>query len=67
MPVSILPEELLDRHQVRRALNVSLATIDRAIARGELPVVRFGRSVRVRPSILSSIIEAGGFSSPEAR
>lgn len=68
MPDSSFPvEELLDRHQAKKALNLSLATIDRLIARGELPVVRFGRAVRIRPSTIKNILDAGGITSREAR
>ena len=39
---------LLTMHQVAELLCVSLRTVKRLLARGELPVVRVGRLVRVR-------------------
>ncbi len=40
---------LLTPAEVTRLLNVSLRTVRRLIASGDLPVVRIGRSIRIRP------------------
>lgn len=40
--------------EVMRVCAVSRATVDRAIARGELPVFKFGRAVRIDRSDLEA-------------
>ena len=49
---------LLNRKDAGTLLAVSLRTIDELIQTGDLPVVRLGRSVRIRPSALDYLIEA---------
>lgn len=48
---------LLSRKEAGTILHVSLRTIDEFISTGDLPVVRLGRSVRIRPSALDFLIE----------
>ena len=50
-------EELLRREDVARILNISRSYAYLLMKRGELPIVRIGRSVRVRPSDLEQFIE----------
>lgn len=49
---------LLTRFDAATALAVSLRTVDELIARGDLPVVRLGGCVRIRPSAIDYLIEA---------
>ncbi|GAA5130804.1 helix-turn-helix domain-containing protein [Luteolibacter yonseiensis] len=49
---------LLNRKDVGARLHVSLRTVDELIASGDLPVVRLGRAVRIRPSAIDYLIEA---------
>lgn len=49
---------LLNRKDAGSILHVSLRTVDELISTGDLPVVRLGRSVRIRPSALDYLIEA---------
>ena len=49
---------LLDRHQSAAFLSVSIRTLDEKIARKEIPVVRIGKSVRLRIETLERFIEA---------
>ena len=53
----IQPEELLRREDVARILNISRSFAYLLMKRGEFPIVRMGRSVRVRPSDLEQYIE----------
>lgn len=39
-------------------LGVSLRTVDELISKGDIPVVRFGRSVRIRISAIDCLVEA---------
>jgi excisionase family DNA binding protein len=50
------PVVLLTIVEVAAALRVSKSTVKRLIARGELPVVRFGRSVRISVSELEGFV-----------
>ena len=52
-------EKLFTADEVREALKVKMPTIRSWIHQGRLPVVRAGRSVRIRESILIKIIEEG--------
>jgi excisionase family DNA binding protein len=56
--VSITKAPLLKRQEAAEALNQSVRMVDMLIASGELPAVRIGRSVRVRPSAIEYFIEA---------
>ncbi len=49
---------LLNREDAKVRLAVSLRTIDELISSGDLPVIRLGRSVRIRPSAIDYLIEA---------
>jgi len=49
---------LLHRKDAGTLLAVSLRTIDELIQTGDLPVVRLGRSVRIRQSAIDYLIEA---------
>ena len=50
--------ELLTKRETARALALSVRTVERLIASGELVAVRSGRSVRVRRTDLNAYIEA---------
>ena len=52
-------EKLYTAEEVRVSLKVKLPTIRSWIHQGKLPVIRAGRSVRVRESVLTKIIEEG--------
>jgi excisionase family DNA binding protein len=49
---------LLNRKDASTFLCVSLRTVDELISTGDIPVVRLGRSVRIRPAALDCLIEA---------
>lgn len=49
---------LYDRLEAAARLAISLRALDEQVARGNIPVVRIGRSVRFRPSALEYFIEA---------
>lgn len=50
-------DQLLTLSQVADRLQVSMSTLHRRIKAGELPTVRIGRSLRVRPEDLEAYIE----------
>ena len=52
-------EKLYTAEEVRVALKVKMQTIRSWIHQKRLPVVRAGRSVRIRESVLIKIIEEG--------
>ena len=52
-------EKLFTADEVREALKVKMPTIRSWIHQGRQPVVRAGRSVRIRESVLTKIIEEG--------
>ena len=52
-----LMDELLNGKDVAKILNVSLAYAYGLMAQGQIPSVRFGRSVRVRKVDLEAFIE----------
>ena len=52
-------EYLYTAEESRLALKVKMPTIRSWIHQGQLPVIRAGRSVRVRESVLVKIIEGG--------
>ena len=52
---------LLTIPQAAAQLTVSVRTLRRWIDDGRLPVVTFGRLVRLRPADLEALIAAGGF------
>jgi excisionase family DNA binding protein len=54
----MISSPLIDRRAAATALNVSLRTVDELIHSGDLPVVRLGRAVRIRPSAIDYLIEA---------
>ncbi len=49
---------LLNAQEVAAALNMGLSTIYMLMERGELPSIRIGRSVRIRPEDLEKFIES---------
>ncbi len=49
---------LLTRQESAERLRQSVRTVDKLIESGELPVVRIGRSIRIRPSAIEYFIEA---------
>jgi excisionase family DNA binding protein len=51
-------QPLLTRLDAAGILNVSLRTIDEKIASGDIPVIRIGRSVRIRPEALERFVDA---------
>ena len=53
-----LPPFLLNASQVAKRLGTSAAYAYKIMKCGEIPVVRLGRSVRVRPQDLEAFIEA---------
>ncbi len=53
-----VPSALLTRQDVASRLATCLRTVDEAIAKGDLEVIKIGRSVRIRPSALELFIEA---------
>jgi excisionase family DNA binding protein len=50
--------QLLTRSEAAAGLSVSLRTIDNLVASGDLPAVKIGRAIRIRPSALDYFIEA---------
>lgn len=50
------PESLLTYREAARLLGVTARTVWTLVDRGELPVVRFGRSVRIDPTDLRAFI-----------
>jgi len=50
--------KLLNRSEAAEILNVSLRNLDERTARGEIRVVRVGRSVRYKRESLEDFIEA---------
>jgi excisionase family DNA binding protein len=56
--MALLHAPLLNRREAGTLLGVSLRTVDELISTGDIPVVRLGRSVRIRPSALDYLIEA---------
>lgn len=51
-----LPKPLLNKKRVAEILNTSEKTIDRRIRSGELPIIRDGRIIRIRPEDLERFI-----------
>ncbi len=54
----IATSPLLTRQEAAESLCQSVRTVDKLIDTGELPAVRIGRSVRIRPSAIEYFIEA---------
>ncbi len=54
----IADKPLLTRSEAAKALAVSVRKVDYLIAAGELPVVRMGRTIRIRPSAIEYFVEA---------
>ena len=52
-------EKLFTADEVREALKVKMPTIRSWIHQGKVPVIKAGRSVRVRETVLIKIIEEG--------
>ena len=49
---------LLNAQEVAAALNMGLSTVYLLVERGDLPSIRIGRSVRIRPEDLEKFIES---------
>jgi excisionase family DNA binding protein len=49
---------LLNAQDVAAALNMGISTVYLLVERGELPSIRIGRSVRIRPEDLEKFIES---------
>ncbi len=56
--MAIATAPLLNRKEAGTILGVSLRTVDELVSSGDLPVVRLGRAVRIRPSAIDYLIEA---------
>ena len=54
--VAETPRMLLTKVEVGDALHLSTRTVENLLAAGELPGVKIGRSIRVRPSDLEAFI-----------
>ena len=52
------PTDLLTRRDAAKQLRVSLRTVDSLIATGDIPVVRIGSAVRIRPAALERLVDA---------
>ena len=55
-PSTATPRLLLTKLEVGDALHLSTRTVENLLAAGELPGVKIGRSIRVRPADLESFI-----------
>jgi excisionase family DNA binding protein len=53
-----IPDRLLTAEEVAEKLSIGLSTAYLLLQRGELPSVRIGRSVRVRPEDLKRFVLA---------
>lgn len=53
-----LTANLFTRQQSAKALQISLRSVDALLANGDLPAVRIGASVRIRPSAIEYFCEA---------
>jgi excisionase family DNA binding protein len=49
--------QLLNRCQTAKLLNISIELLDLKIKAQEIPVVRIGRSVRLKPSDITAFID----------
>lgn len=49
---------LLNAQDVATTLNMGLSTVYQLVERGELPSIRIGRTVRIRPEDLEKFIES---------
>ena len=49
---------LFTRAEAAQLLHVSLRTVDQLISKGDLPVVKIGKAVRIKPQTLEILIEA---------
>jgi excisionase family DNA binding protein len=52
----VFREPLHTAAEVAERVNISVRSVRRMIADGRLPIVRIGRSVRIRPEALSALI-----------
>lgn len=60
-------KQLLTRQEAAESLSLSIRKLDMLIASGDLPVVRMGKAVRVRPSAIDYLIEARESRGPAKR
>jgi len=56
-----LPKPLLTKKRVAEILDTSEKTVDRRIRSGELPAIRDGRIIRIRPEDLDRYISQHRF------
>jgi hypothetical protein len=61
------PEPLWDTPQVAVAMGAAEKTIRMRCWRGEIPFLKIGRSVRFRPSVIRSLLEAAEIPVRESR
>jgi excisionase family DNA binding protein len=59
-----MSEKLLTVPEVADYLQVTNARVYELLRQGALPVVRLGRQVRINPSVLQKLVEAGGITLP---
>lgn len=52
------PSTLLNAQDIAVALSIGLSTVYLLLERGELPSIRIGRSIRIRPEDLEEFIES---------
>jgi excisionase family DNA binding protein len=52
------PSRLLNAQDIAEVLSIGLSTVYLLLERGDLPCIRIGRSVRVRPEDLEEFIES---------
>ena len=52
------PSRLLNAQDIAVALSIGLSTVYLLLERGELPSIRIGRSIRIRPEDLEEFIES---------
>jgi excisionase family DNA binding protein len=58
---------LLRVKDVQRLLSLGATSVYALIERGQLPVVRVGRSIRVRPEALEAFVEANTTAPPRVK
>jgi excisionase family DNA binding protein len=50
-------QALITRIEAAKLLSISVRSLDSKIASGDIPVVRIGRSVRIRPEALERFVD----------
>jgi excisionase family DNA binding protein len=59
MPAKPIDAGFATKHETAQYLRLSFGMVEKLIAAGEIPIVRFGRSVRVRWSWLRAQADGG--------